>query len=215
MSVITNGDREAVYEEWAADGGNWTIAEVAEATRLGQRQAGTLSREWKVRLAASENGSEPSGVLSVSPAPAAPRAKKSTGGVPAARPHRRSANPPWLVIATKLAVAVVTIVAALLSYSGLRKLALEAGLGWHADILPLAVDGLVAACLLVRVVEPKLVVARLAMWLALVASVAANAYVYGHPWDSPLRIIAAAMAGFAPIAAGVGYHLLGRMQVER
>ena len=118
-----------------------------------------------------------------------------------------------LVVATKVAVGLVTAVAALMSYSGLRQLALAAGLGWHADILPLAVDGLVAACLFVRVVLPHNGTARAAMWVALAGSVAANAAVYG-PWQLPLGYIAAAMAGFVPVAAAVGYHLLGRMLKE-
>ena len=210
IEVSTNG-REAAYARYVADGGNWTIAQVAAATGLGERRAGDISREWKVRLAAT-NGSEPSGV-SLPPA-TAPRVRSSTAGAAAARPHRRSAPPTWVVVATKLAVAVVTIIAALLSYSGIRALAIDAGLGWHGDILPLGVDGLVAACLLVRVVHPRNQIARLAMWVALIGSVAANVITYG-PWHPPLGIVAAIMAGFMPIAAATGYHLLGRMQVEQ
>jgi hypothetical protein len=200
--IELNGNaREAAYAEFVADGGNWTNGQVAARLGLGDRQGGTVAREWRARHAA--NGGSPASEVSLPPKPV-PRAidKKPT----ATRNHR-------LVVFAEVAVATVTVVAALMSYSGLRKLALEAGLGWHSDIVPLAVDGLVAVCLFVRVVLPRDHLARAVMWLALAGSVAANAVAYG-PWVLPLGYIAAAMAGFVPIAAAVGYYLLPRMLKE-
>jgi Protein of unknown function (DUF2637) len=209
MTVTTNGDREAVYHRFVAEGGSWTIERVAAETGLKPRAAGDVSRKWKVRMAA--NAASPASEVAVPPRlppGPSPRAieKAKEAEETATRNHR-------LVVFAEVAVGVVTTVTALMSYSGLRQLALEAGLGWHADILPLAVDGLVAVCLFVTVVLPANRTAWVAMAVALVGSVAANAVAYG-PWKLPLGYIAAAMAGFVPVAAAVGYHLLGRMLKE-
>lgn len=78
-----------------------------------------------------------------------------------------------------LAVAVVAVVAAVVSYAHMQQLAAEAGEGWRSHLLPLSVDGLLIAAAMSMVVarlhggRPS-PLAWIALTLGIVASLAAN-----------------------------------------
>lgn len=208
MTATLNGDREAVYERWAADGGRWTISEVAAELGLGVRQAGTVSREWKVRLAA--NGGGPASGVSPPRMPA-PRAiaPKRTASV---RPRHGKA--PWyLVTVVVAAIGMVATVTFTISYSHIRHLALESGLAGHAGMYPLGIDGLVIACTGFLMVDklngrrgPWL--ARLGVVLGLAGTIAGNVLAV------PRVPVAMVGAGIMPAALAVvvhlGFRFLGR-----
>lgn len=78
------------------------------------------------------------------PAPkAAPPVRPERDAVPVPVPVERAApSGRWVRVVQVAGVVVVAMVAAVISYTHMRHLALDAGEGWRADILPLSVDGM-------------------------------------------------------------------------
>jgi Protein of unknown function (DUF2637) len=136
------------------------------------------------------------------------------------QPARRGKTPPPLVTGTIVAVAVVAAVAAVVSYSHIRDLAVSAGAGWRADILPLSLDGLVAACTFALVVDRKRgskfghPLAWAGIAVGLVGSVAANVLAVVPGLADP-QVVAAVLAWFPPVALAVSAHLLVRTLADR
>jgi hypothetical protein len=198
LEVSTNGDaREAAFAKYAADGGSWTIAQVAEATGLGRRQAGTVSRQWKTRLAANGGSSASEVPPPPKPAPRAispprPKAKAATRG-----------TVDWAVI------AIVGVVVALVSYSHIVDLAMMAGHGWRAYLAPIALDGLAIAAIRAWQVSRHRRVAAIGIASGIVGSVAANVLAV-RPELVDLADVSAVLAAFPPVALAVIVHLVRR-----
>lgn len=126
---------------------------------------------------------------------------------------------PLLVAATGVAVAVVVVVAAVVSYSHIRHLAVAAGMGSLAGWLPLALDGLVVACSCSLIVDRQhgkrtSPLAAGGLVIGLAASLAANVLAV-DPTLASERAVAVVLAGYSPIALAVSGHLLLRMLGER
>jgi hypothetical protein len=110
-------------------------------------------------------------------------------------------------ITTVVAVSVVAAVAAVVSFMHMYELAVRAGEGWRAWLVPLAIDGLVVAASMTMVVRRR--AGRRAGWLAwisltlgIAASLAAN-IAAAEP-----TLIGRAVAAWPPIALLLAYELL-------
>lgn len=144
--------------------------------------------------------------------PSKPVQRKAAAEVPGPLPQPSQA----LVVVTKLAVAVVATVAAVVSYSHTRDLALAVGQNpMLASLLPLSVDGLVvvgSTSLLIdrQYDRPGSGWAMLAVTVGLAASLAANV-VSVDPAVVEVRTVRWVMAAYAPLALAIAGHLLLRM----
>lgn len=112
-----------------------------------------------------------------------------------------------------LAVAVVAVVAAVVSYAHMQQLAAEAGEGWRSHLLPLSVDGLLIAAAMSMVVarlhggRPS-PLAWIALTLGIVASLAANVAA-AEP-----TLVGRLVAGWSPLALALAFELL-MQQIRR
>lgn len=74
-----------------------------------------------------------------------------------------------------VAVVVVSAVAAVVSYAHMRAVALAAGEGWRAEVLPLSVDGLLVAASLVLLLRRRAGrSAGVLVWLSMLRGVGAS-----------------------------------------
>jgi hypothetical protein len=153
----------------AADAYRASLAEGAplSARRLGEAHG--RSRSWGRQVIADVMAADRSNGGSH---PAATEAVPADGRQPAAATWQRRV--------TALAVLLVAAVAATISYSHMRALAMTAGEGqWQATVLPLSIDGMLLAASMTALVrhragEPVGVLPWLALLLGVAASVAAN-----------------------------------------
>jgi hypothetical protein len=147
--------------------------------------------------------------------PAARRngAGQAARGRPPAEAEPARAPVPHVVL-TGVAVALVTAVCAVVSYSHIRHLADVAGMG-HAAVLPLALDGMVVACAGSLLVDRRRGqrgsrAARAGLVIGLVASIMANA-VAVDPTLAPLRFVRFVLAVYPPLALGLSLHVFDRV----
>jgi hypothetical protein len=108
---------------------------------------------------------------------------------------------------TAVAVTVVAAVAAVVSFAHMHDLAVKAGEGWRAWLLPLAVDGLIIAASMTMLVRRRQgqsggMLAWCSLILGIAASLAANVAAAAPTWEG--RIVAA----WPPIALLLAYELL-------
>jgi uncharacterized protein DUF2637 len=108
---------------------------------------------------------------------------------------------------TVAAVTVVAAVAAVVSFAHMHDLAVEAGEGWRAWLLPLAVDGLIIAASMTMLVRRRQgksggLLAWCSLILGITASLAANVAAAAPTWEG--RVVAA----WPPIALLLSYELL-------
>lgn len=114
---------------------------------------------------------------------------------------------------SKLAVAIVAAVAAVVSYAHMQQVAQAAGEGWRSHLLPLSVDGLLIAAAMSMVVarlhgkDPS-PLAWLALTLGIVASLAANVAAAEPTWEARL------VAAWSPLALALALELL-MQQIRR
>jgi hypothetical protein len=147
-------------------------------------------------------------------------ARKSAAGKRQSTGKDRPAQPPLpLLVVTVAAVVVVTLVCAVVSYTHIRDLAQQAGMGSLALWLPLGVDGLVvaASCSLIvdrHLERPGHPLAWAGVGLGLAGSLAANVLAV-DPELVPLRAVRWVLAGYGPAALAVSGHLLFRMLGDR
>jgi hypothetical protein len=123
------------------------------------------------------------------------------------QPARRGKTPPPLVTGTIVAVAVVAAVAAVVSYSHIRDLAVSAGAGWRACTFALVVDRKRGS----KFGHP---LAWAGIAVGLVGSVAANVLAVVPGLADP-QVVAAVLAWFPPVALAVSAHLLVRTLADR
>jgi len=211
-ATMMNGNaRTAARQAWAESGGTITGTELA--ARFGK------SERWgRMQIAAARQDGTVDVAEPAAPLPAVEAAKPAARPAPAV-PRRRGSPPPLLVTGSVAAVAVVATVAAVVSYSHIRDLAVAAGAGWRADILPLSLDGMVAACTFCLVVDRRRgKIGHPLAWsgiaLGLIGSVAANVLAV-VPGLVGLELVAAVLAGFPPVALAMSAHLLVRILAER
>lgn len=189
------------------------------AERTGRYWADKLRDENATGKPATAGPAAPPATRAAVPATRKPAGRPRT----ATSPGKQPAAPPLLVAVTGVAVAVVTAVAAVVSYCHVRDLAVAAGMGDLAGWLPLALDGLVVACSCSLLVDRQrgnedgkgtspLAAGGLAIGLA--ASLAANVLAV-DPSLASERVVAVVLAGYTPIALAVSGHLLLRMLGER
>lgn len=110
-------------------------------------------------------------------------------------------------IVTVGAVAVVAVIAAVVSYAHMQQLAAGAGESWRSYLLPLSVDGLVVAASMVlvgrrRASQPGGTLAWSALAGGVLASVAANMA------DAGAGAVAILTAGWPAVAFAVAFELL-------
>lgn len=184
-------------------------ASVAQGAPLNARQLGEAfdrSRTWARQVIAEtaaaeapdggshEAGTEvPSGTLTPAETTAEPK--------PAAR---------WQARVTAIAVLVVAGVAALISYSHMRSLAMSAGEDvWAATLLPFSVDGMLACASMTALVRKRTgrsvgFLPWAALLLGVAASVAANIA------SAEPTVTGRAIAAWPPVALLVSLELLLR-----
>jgi hypothetical protein len=159
------------------------------------------------------------GTASSTPAPAARLAGRAATGRSTRERHAAAPVPSALLAVTAAAVALVTVVCAVVSYSHARHLADLAGQGGLAPWLPLAVDGLVAAATCSLLVDRRLgraghPLAWAGAALGLAGSFGANV-VAVDPALVDVRHVRWVLAGYVPAALAIAGHLLIRMLGER
>lgn len=133
-----------------------------------------------------------------------------TRQVPSTRPEAAPSSPEVSVAirrTTGVAVTVVAAVAAVVSFAHMHDLAVKAGEGWRAWLLPLAVDGLIIAASMTMLVRRRQgksggALAWSSLILGISASLAANMAAAAPSWEG--RIVAA----WPPIALLLAYELL-------
>ena len=113
-----------------------------------------------------------------------------------------------------VAVAVVALIAAIVSYAHMQQLAAGTGESWRSYLLPLSVDGLVVAASMVlvgrrRAGEPGGTLAWSALAGGVLASVAANMA------DAGAGAVAILTAGWPAIAFAVAFELLQQQRQIR
>lgn len=153
---------------------------------------------------------EPSPVLAPAVEPAA-----AVDPVPAVESvHASSAVPvpAWVRGVTTLAVVLVALVAAVVSYEHMRALAVLAGEGWRSWLLPVSVDGLVVAGSMTMLVrrragQPAGPLTWAALVLGLGASLAANV-VAADPGVIDPALLRRLVAAWPPLALLLAYELL-------
>lgn len=184
-TVTANGDaRQAAVVEWQArqaEGVELTGAELAQRFGKSPSWGRQVAREARTATAPTVEPAAPGPPLAA-PDPA-PTASGVQDGTPE-RPYRGKGVVPsvaaWQRRVTGAAVLVVAVVAAVISYSHMQQLALEAGEGvWQAAMLPLSVDGMMLAASMTALVRKRAgenvgVLPWLALLLGVAASVAAN-----------------------------------------
>jgi len=121
-------------------------------------------------------------------------------------PRQGSGAVQWI---TAAAVAAVAVVAAAASYSHMHELAVQAGEGEMARVLPLSVDGLVVAATMTllsarRAGRKAGALPWLALFLGLGASLAANVAA-AEP-----TVVGRLVAAWPPVALALSFELLLR-----
>jgi len=120
--------------------------------------------------------------------------------------------PGWVRGVTTLAVVLVALVAAVVSYEHMRALADLAGEGWRSWLLPISVDGLVVAGSMTMLVrrragQPAGALTWTALVLGLGASLAANV-VAADPGVIDPALLRRLVAAWPPLALLLAYELL-------
>jgi hypothetical protein len=133
--------------------------------------------------------------------------------------ERPAQAPLALLVVTAAAVVVVTLVCAVVSYTHIRDLAEQAGMGNLSSWLPLGIDGLVVAASCSLIVDrhldrPGHPLAWAGVALGLAGSLAANVLAVDIDLV-PLRAVRWVLAGYGPAALAVSGHLLFRMLGDR
>lgn len=136
--------------------------------------------------------------------PARPRERRTA---PPPAPVRRAGRAHQRV--TVLAVVVVAAVAAIASFDHQRELAVLAGEGWRAWLLPLSVDGLVVAATMVMLDRRRAGQAAGALpWLSLVLGVAAS--LAANVAAAEPTLVGRLVAAWPPVALLLAFELLLR-----
>jgi hypothetical protein len=109
-------------------------------------------------------------------------------------------------------VVVVAAVAAVISYTHMRHLGIQAGEGWRADILPLSVDGMMAVASMTALERRRAgkqagALALTALVLGVTASLAAN-IVSVDPTLVDQRVVERVIAAWPPLALVLAFELL-------
>ena len=108
---------------------------------------------------------------------------------------------------TGVAVIVVAVVAATASFEHMRSLALEAGEGWRAWLLPLSVDGMMVAASMTMLSRRRSGRPAGALpWIALLAGAAAS--IAANVAAAQPTLTGRAVAAWPPIAMALAYELL-------
>jgi pyruvate/2-oxoglutarate dehydrogenase complex dihydrolipoamide acyltransferase (E2) component len=108
---------------------------------------------------------------------------------------------------TVASVAVVAAVAGVISYSHMHDLAVRSGEGWHAWLIPFAVDGLVVAASMTMVVRKRHGrPGGLLAWVGLVAGIGAS--VAANALSAEPTLIGRVVAAWPSVALLVAYELL-------
>ncbi len=202
--------RDRARADWHASGGTVTGKELAErygmSAKWGQNQAAAA------RAAAAGNGTGPRAAVPQPAARPVPPVEKPAVPRHVQRPARGKAAaqaPASVRYVTAAAVALVAVVAAAASYSHMHALALEAGEGTMARVLPLSVDGLVVAATMAllsarRANRAAGALPWLALFLGLGASLAANVAA-AEP-----TVVGRLVAAWPPVALALSFEMLLR-----
>ena len=136
-----------------------------------------------------------------SPAPGITHPDPATRWVPVSRPS------PLVRGVTVIAVVVVAVIAAVVSYSHMQQLAVRVGEAWRSWLIPLSIDGLVIAASMVLVTARRTglnggFLAWAALGTGVTASLAANMA------DARPQVTAVLVAGWPAVAFAVTFELL-------
>lgn len=109
-------------------------------------------------------------------------------------------------------VVLVAAVAAVISYTHMRHLGIQAGEGWRADVLPLSVDGMMAVASMTALERRRAgkkagALALTALVLGVTASLAAN-IVSVDPTLVDQRVVERVIAAWPPLALVLAFELL-------
>jgi hypothetical protein len=215
--TMTNGDRDTrdiardtlsdadlrmlAETDWLESGGTLTGKELAE-------RYGKSPRWGQDRAAAARKQTADRGKPVVAAAPRPRQTAPPTAAKPAV-PRRKPAADLALRRVTAAAVTLVALVAAAASYSHMHALALEAGEGTMAVVLPLSVDGLVVAATMTLLSARRTnrragPLPWLALLLGLGASLAANVAA-AEP-----TVVGRLVAAWPPVALALSVEMLLR-----
>ena len=219
---LSDADARALAREaWHASGGTLTGKQLAQrfgrSAKWGQNQRAAAEQEAAGRAAGTRSPTVPRHTPpAAAPVPRPPAAERPT--VPrsptAARPAKPQPPTPRHASAavqriTAAAVAAVAVVAAAASYSHMHDLAVKAGEGDMARVLPLSVDGLVVAATMTLLSARRAgrragALPWTALFLGLGASLAANVAA-AEP-----TVVGRLVAAWPPVALALSFELLLR-----
>lgn len=155
---------------------------------------------------ADENGTDRHAVVvpTARPEPPAARTNGTVAGTAPAVPHVAHSGAVHAI--TVLGVIVVAGIVAVLSYAHMRHLAIEAGEGWRADLLPFSVDGMMVVASMTLLAHRRAGHTARIAWAALILGVAASLAANIAAAEPTLtgRLIAA----WPPVALVVAFELL-------
>jgi transposase len=166
--------------------------ELARRTGMKERTAGYWAKQ--LREEAGNPVAEPVG----KPPP-------SAAGKPARRSASRRQRDPWKVAGA----GIVLVVGLAVSYSHIVHLALLAGGGWWAWLMPLALDGLALVSLRHLAHERRYLVAWAGVAVGAIGSLTANVLAM-DPSLADMRYVRWGFATLPPIAVVLCGHLLDR-----
>ncbi len=169
---------------------------------LAERDSDAKARPQTATPSSPDRDTQPSRDVATAtqPRPAAP--------VPASEPPPAGTAPRagWARRIQVAGVVVVAAVAAVISYTHMRHLAIGAGEGWRADILPLSVDGMMAVASMKALDQRRAGKRALLPWAALLlgtgASLAAN-IAAAQP-----TLVGRLVAAWPPVALVIALELL-------
>lgn len=204
-AVLSNGSREAATQR-AKEGAS--RKELEQEFGISNGLAGIIRREagatrgTKSRSAAQEAVPVAAANSAREASPPVRSSARTTSSLRKARLDDR-----WLRVAAVAVATIVGIAAFAMSYDYISRLAAMAGLGWHAWLMPLALDGLVGSATFAIVRGKALVLAWISMALAGIGSVTANVFA-AAPELVDLHHVEIFMAGFVPIVFAVCVELV-------
>lgn len=125
----------------------------------------------------------------------------------AVQPRKRTQDSRFVHAAAVTSAIIVGSVAFLMSYAHIRHLASMAGLGWHADIMALTLDGMLASCTLALMRHKSRALAWTGILVGGLGSVVANVLAVA-PELADLHRVGMVLAVFPPLAFALSVHLV-------
>jgi hypothetical protein len=195
-AILSNGSRAAALEDARA---GMSRPELAAKYRVSDGTAGNIIRA-SGRTKAGRVAARPVPAVAANGTSEAPLSARSNGTAARAVSSTRAVRQRHLIVAMIGVAALVAGAVGVLSYSLIQTLAAVAGTGWHAYVLPVALDGMYLCGAICLAIDPRYRPAKWAIGIGLVASMATN-WVAAHDPSKvvDLELAARTLSSFTPL----------------